>query len=90
MISLISKDVAMTDLLIRDVDQTIKNELKRRAKDSGLSLSLVAQNLIRRGMVERPVRTGLGTELRNLLEPDDYVDLDIPRDTMDRPPPDFS
>ncbi|MGL5139098.1 MAG: hypothetical protein ACRC7G_15180 [Beijerinckiaceae bacterium] len=80
----------MVDLLIRDLDPGIEMELRRRAKSSGRTLSLEAQTLMSHGMIVRDNRKGLGTEIRNMLPADCRVDLDIRRDEIERPPPDFS
>jgi plasmid stability protein len=80
----------MADLLIRDLEPMIEQELKKRAKETGQSLSKVAQSILKRGILPETPRRGFGTELRNLVAPIGFVDLEIPRDGKTRPPPDFS
>jgi plasmid stability protein len=80
----------MPALLIRDLDPVIARELKQRAKDSGESLSSVAQTLLRRGMARETPRQGLGSHLREVAAKHGYFDLEIERDKDDRPPPDFT
>jgi plasmid stability protein len=80
----------MADLLIRNLEPDIERTLKDEAKRSGNSLFSVAQKLLRQGMARHKPEYGLATEIRNLIPPDCRMDLDIPRDNSDRPPPDFS
>jgi hypothetical protein len=82
----------MPDLLIRDISVELKRQIERRARESEVSLSEAAKNLIETGLKggETP-RRRLGTELFELLPPefrsDDLV-FEIP-DLADEPP-DFS
>jgi plasmid stability protein len=80
----------MTNLLIRDLDPALEQALKKQANEAGESLSKAAQTLMRRGLLRESARTGLGTEIRNLLPPEHRMDLDIPRSGTPRLPPDFS
>jgi plasmid stability protein len=80
----------MTDLLIRDLDPAIEQELKKRARKAGESLSNTAQALLRRAILREIPGQGFGTELRNLAARHGYFDLEIERDKSSRPPPDFS
>jgi plasmid stability protein len=80
----------MADLLIRNLEPDIERTLKDEAKRSGNSLSSVAQKLLRQGLARQTPQYGLGEEIRNLIPPECRMDLDIPRDQTDRPPPDFS
>jgi plasmid stability protein len=80
----------MVDLLVRNLAPDIESAIKSHAKESGRSVSEVAQSLLRKGLVQSVQKSGLATEIRSLIHPDDYVDLDIRRDNADRPPPDFS
>jgi plasmid stability protein len=79
----------MTDILIRNLNPELESLLREKAKATGKSISDVAKALIRKGLVEPSVERGLGTGIRNLLNDQDYVELDIPRDTENLPPPEF-
>ncbi len=79
----------MVDLLIRNLEPELERELRARAAAAGKSLSQAAKDLLRKGMIEPKRDYGLGTELRNMLGQDGFVDLDIPR-VDDSPPPDLS
>lgn len=77
----------MTNLLVRDIDPTLKRKLEERARAHGRSLSDEAKALIRRGVGDEPKSkdaVGLGKRLFNLLPDrwrgDDLV-FDLPKDT---------
>lgn len=74
----------MTNLLVRDIDPTLKRELEERARAHGRSLSEEAKALIRRGVADEPGdAVPLGTRLFKLLPDkwrgDDLV-FDLPKD----------
>ena len=79
-----------TDLLIRKVDPRLKNELKKRARAHGRSLSDEAKAVLRRGMAEEPQQEGMGTRLFSLLPAefrgDDLV-FEVPGEMSE--PPEF-
>ena len=83
------KDEA-TDLLIRKVDAKLKNELKRRARSHGRSLSDEAKVVLRRGLAEDLLKVGVGTWLFSRL-PDDLRGDDLVFEVPSRPlePPDL-
>ena len=84
----------MPDLLIRNIDPTLKRQLQERARARGRSLSEEAKTIIRsalldeRSEVEHP-KAGLGTKLFSLLPAeyrgDDLV-FDTPNDEVGEPP----
>jgi hypothetical protein len=82
---------SMPDLLIRDIPLELKRQIERRARESEISLSDAAKNLIEKGLKGETTRRRLGTELFELIPPefrgDDLV-FEIP-DVADEPP-DFS
>ncbi len=79
-----------TDLLIRKVDPKLKNELKKRARAHGRSLSDEAKATLRRGLAEDFMKLGVGTRLFSML-PDDVRGDDLIFEVPSRPlePPDF-
>jgi len=84
----------MTDLLIRDIDPDLKQQLEDRAQAHRRSLSDEAKLLIRRGLQAPPGETagerGLGTAMWELVRPEDRGDdlvFEVPGEI--RPPPDF-
>jgi plasmid stability protein len=80
----------MVDLLVRNLAIDIETAIKSQAKETGRSVSDVAQSLLRKGLVPTVQRRGLASEIRSLIHKDDYIDLDIKRDDTDRPPVEFS
>jgi hypothetical protein len=85
----------MSDMLIRGVEPDLSSDIKRLAKEQGRSVSAVAKGLLRKGLADaargaaRP-ELGLADEIRRILGPDGFADLEIERDMSERPPPDFS
>jgi plasmid stability protein len=80
----------MVDLLIRNLKPDLERELRRRAAETGKSLSQTAQDVLRKKLFGPQNEYGLGSKLRSMLGKDGFVDLEIPRDIEDRPPPDFT
>jgi plasmid stability protein len=73
----------MANLLIRDIDPTLKLQLTERARTHRHSLSDEAKTLIRRGLAAQPRAVGIGTRLFSMLPDgwrgDDLV-FETPRD----------
>jgi plasmid stability protein len=68
----------MPDLLIRDIDPEIWQQLEERARKHGQSLSDEASSLIRKGLIMPMVASegerGLGTIMMELIRPEDRGD----------------
>ena len=79
-----------TDLLIRKVSPKLKDELKKRARAHGRSLSDEAKAVLDAGISQRKPEKKMGTWMRSLLPPefrgDDFV---FERQDRVRKPPDF-
>lgn len=73
----------MANLLIRDIDPTLKRQLTERARTHRHSLSDEAKALIRRGLAAQPRGAGMGTRLFSMV-PDEWRGDDLvfesPRD----------
>ena len=59
-----------TDLLIRKVDPKLKNELKKRARAHGRSLSDEVKAILEKDMKGPTPQRKMGTWMRNLLSPE--------------------
>jgi len=73
----------MTNLLVRDLDPALKRQLADRARAHRRSLSDEAKALIRRGIVEQPRQSGLGTRLLSMLSDEwrgDDLTFELPED----------
>jgi len=57
----------MANLLIRDIDPTLKRQLTERARMRRRSLSDEAKTLIRRGLAAQSPEVGIGTRLFAML-----------------------
>jgi len=64
----------MADLLIRNIDARLKRQIEERARKNRKSLSDEAKALIRKGLNEPGDQRKLGTELFNLVRPEDRGD----------------
>jgi plasmid stability protein len=84
------RGVIVGDILVRNITPDIERAIKALAKESGQSVSDAAQKLLRKGLMRSSQKRGLASEIRSLIHPNDYVDLDIKRDDADRAPLDFS
>jgi hypothetical protein len=81
----------MTDLLIRNIEPSLKQQLEKRARKHGRSLSEEAKALIRHGVSEKESEAGFGTRLFSLL-PDEFRSDDMVFERSNdaaEPPPDF-
>ncbi len=66
----------MANVLVRDIDPTLKRQLAERARAHRRSLSDEVKALIRQGMAEQPRQAGLGTRLLSML-PDEWRGDDL-------------
>ena len=80
----------MTDLLIRNLSPELEQALREKAQTAQLSLSAVAQDLMRKGLIQPQADRSLGTEIRRLVPVEALGQLDIPRDANNIAPPDFT
>ncbi|MGZ8309082.1 MAG: FitA-like ribbon-helix-helix domain-containing protein [Rhodoplanes sp.] len=64
----------MTDLLIRNIDPELKRRLEERARQHKLSISEVANTVLRAGLSVPTGQRRLGTEMFNLIRPEDRGD----------------
>ena len=64
----------MADFLIRDMGPKLKRRLQERARAHGRSLSDEAKDIIREKLIEKPDQRKLGTEMFNMIRPEDRGD----------------
>jgi plasmid stability protein len=78
----------MADVLIRDLDPQLKRRLQERARAHGRSLSEEAKEIIRDKLSGKADQRKLGTEMLNMIRPEDRGDdLDFEyRGEMPKPP----
>jgi plasmid stability protein len=80
----------VTDLLIRNIEPRLKRQIEERARKHKHSLAEEAKALLRRALAAPESELKLGTEMFNLIRPEDRGDdlvFDIPGEVGD--PPDF-
>jgi plasmid stability protein len=80
----------MSDLLIRDIDPHLKQQLKSSARAHGRSLSEEARALLKQALLKPPEKRQMGAALVELIpkkyRSDDLI-FEVPGDV--REPPDF-
>ena len=64
----------MADVLIRDIDPQLKRCLQERARTHGRSLSEEVKEIIRDQLSEKADQRKLGTEMLNMIRPEDRGD----------------
>ena len=80
----------MADVLIRDLDPQLKRRLQERASAHGRSLSEEAKEIIRDKLSEKVDQRKLGTEMFNMMRPEDRGDDLVFEYRGEMPkPPDF-
>ena len=80
----------MPDLLVRDIDDDLKRLIEDRARSHRRSLSDEVKALLRERLVQTHDGRKLGTEMFNLVRPEDRGDdlvFEIPGEAS--PPPDL-
>lgn len=81
----------MSDLLIRNIEDSLKRRIEQRARKARRSVSEEAKTLIRKGLTEDSCGRKLGTEMVSLIPQRYRVDgLVCETDEPVREPPDFS
>ena len=78
----------MADLLIRDIESSLKHRLEESAQKNNRTLSDEAKLLIRRALASGTDNRKLGTEMFNLVRPEDRGDdlvFEIPGE-ISKPP----
>ena len=80
----------MSSILIRNLDDGLKSELRIRAARHGRSMEEEARHILRHALSEKPARRmNLFTAIRRRITPLRGVDLDIPLRRPMREPPRF-
>jgi plasmid stability protein len=80
----------MSDLLIRNISAHLKHQIEERARANRRSLSEEAKTLLEKAVADSTDDLKIGTELFNLIRPEDRGDdliFEIPGEI--RKPPDF-
>jgi plasmid stability protein len=80
----------MADVLIRNLDPQLKRRLQERARTHGRSLSEEAKEIIRDKLSEKADQRKLGTEMFEMIRPEDRGDDLVFEYRGEMPkPPDF-
>ena len=70
----------MASIVIRQLDDKVKEKLRIRASSHGRSMELEAREILRAAVSAKPVkRRNLADAIRRHIDPVGGIDLDIPR-----------
>jgi plasmid stability protein len=84
-------DTPMSSITIRNLDDSVKRNLRIRAAQRNRSMEEEARDILRRALAEEPKAAGnLADAIRELIEPLGGVDLELPPRGSLRDPPDFA
>ena len=81
----------MAMLTIRNLDDDVKNRLKRRAAKHGCSMEEEARRILRQALSGKTPEKGLGSRIhRRVMDTTGGQELELPARSQPRPAPDFS
>ena len=68
----------MAQLVVRNLENTIKERLQRRAKRNGRSMEEEVREILRNAVAEKHLQRGLGSQIAALNSKYGGLDVDIP------------
>lgn len=80
----------MSTLTIRNLDETVKQNLRISAAKHGRSMEEEARRILRRALVPKEGDKGLGTRIHERFSKFGGADIKLPERSMPRPAPDFT
>jgi plasmid stability protein len=90
MIALIARVDVMASITIRNLEDSLKRELRVRAAQHGRSMEEEVRHILRAGLAEKaPAPTNLYDAIRRHIAPLGGVDLEVPPRGPMREPPSF-
>lgn len=79
----------MANLTIRQLDEDVKERLRRRAAANGVSMEEEARKALQNWVARVEPREGMGTRIRRRFAPLGGVELEVPPRGPSRPLPDI-
>ncbi len=79
----------MATLLIRNLDDSLKAALRRRAAGHGRSMEEEARQILRAEMLRERSKVGMGSLLHSMAMEYGGFELELPKRTPPRKPPSF-
>ena len=79
----------MASITIRNLDDTVKTQLRVRAAQSGHSMEEEARLILRDATGNKPSSRNLASIIRSRFGPDNGVELELPPRNPMREPPSF-
>lgn len=80
----------MSMLTIRNIEESLKRELRITAAKHGVSMEEQARIILRNALVAKKRKKGLGTAIHQRFADIGGVELELPKRTLPRQAPDFS
>jgi plasmid stability protein len=80
----------MATLTIRNLDEAIKTGLCLKAASHSRSMEEEARQILKQAVETTSIETGLSARIHTRLAEIGGVELDLPKRSPARPPPDFS
>ena len=81
----------MAMLTIRNIDDSVKTQLRIRAAEHGWSMEEEVRRILKQALNASAVKKGLGSRIhKTVMAISGPVNLDLPKRSMPRAAPDFS
>ncbi len=80
----------MAMLTIRNIDDTLKKQIRIRAAENGRSMEEEVRQILQQAVTVSGSKKGLGSRIhQTILELSGPIDLELPKRSLPRPAPDF-
>lgn len=80
----------MSMLTIRNIEESLKHELRITAAKQGVSMEEQARIILREALIPKKIKKGLGSKIHQYFADINGVELKIPKRSLPRSAPDFS
>ncbi len=80
----------MSMLTIRNLDKSLKAELRITAAKHGVSMEEQARIILRNALMPRKNEKGLGSKIHRYFKDSGGIELELPKRSLPRSSPDFS
>lgn len=80
----------MPMLTIRNIDESLKKELRITAAKQGVSMEEQARVILRNALYKTKRKKGFGSRTHEYFMKAGGIDLELPKRTIHRNPPDFT
>lgn len=84
------KGDSVSMLTIRNIEESLKSELRITAARHGVSMEEQARVILRTALAPKKRKKGLGSRIHQHFSDVGGIELELPKRTSPRPAPDFS